>query len=64
MRNVCDSASLKSYDLKLTVKLFFDATDERQDDLASGVVEQTDRFYSLVKIHPDLHAPPICRFGA
>jgi LysM repeat protein len=47
---------------KLTVKLFFDATDERQDDLASGVVEQTDRFYSLVKIHPDLHAPPICRF--
>jgi hypothetical protein len=47
---------------KLTVKLFFDATDERTDELATGVTALTDRFYALVKIHPPTHAPPVCRF--
>jgi hypothetical protein len=47
---------------KLTVKLFFDSTDERTDELATGVTALTDRFYSLVKIKPDEHAPPVCRF--
>jgi len=47
---------------KLTVKLFFDATDERTDELASGVTERTDRFYALAKIRADEHAPPVCRF--
>lgn len=47
---------------KLTVKLFFDGTDERTDDLASGVVDKTDRFYALVKIDGETHAPPVCRF--
>jgi hypothetical protein len=47
---------------KLTVKLFFDTTDERTDELAKGVTRLIDRFYALVKIQPDVHAPPICRF--
>lgn len=47
---------------KLTVKLFFDATDERMDELAKGVTKLIDRFYGLVKIDPATHAPPVCRF--
>ncbi len=47
---------------KLTVKLFFDATDQRTDELATGVTERTDRFYALVKIRAEEHAPPVCRF--
>jgi hypothetical protein len=47
---------------KLTVKLFFDSTDERTDELATGVTGLTDQFYALVKIDPASHAPPVCRF--
>lgn len=41
----------------LTLDLFFDTTDDR-----TPVTERTDAFYQLVKIDPDTHAPPICRF--
>lgn len=47
---------------KLTVKLFFDATDDGTDELATGVTAVIDRFYALVKIDPAIHAPPVCRF--
>lgn len=48
---------------KLTVKLFFDTTDEGTGTFATSVTEATDRFYELVKIDSDLHAPPVCIFG-
>jgi nucleoid-associated protein YgaU len=48
---------------KLTVKLFFDTTDEGTGVFATSVTEATDRFYNLVKIDSDLHAPPVCIFG-
>jgi nucleoid-associated protein YgaU len=47
---------------KLTVKLFFDTTDEGMDNRARPVTEETDKFYSLVRIDPELHAPPVCMF--
>lgn len=45
---------------KLTLDLFFDRTDEGMGDGAQSVTEYTDKIYSLVKIVPTLHAPPIC----
>lgn len=45
---------------KLTLDLFFDSTDEGMAEGASSVTEKTDKIYSLVKIVPKLHAPPIC----
>jgi hypothetical protein len=47
---------------RLTVRLFFDTTDDGMGPAASSVTEQTDRFYSFVKIDAHLHAPPVCRF--
>ncbi len=47
---------------KLTVKLFFDSTDDGMGPLAQGVTDQTDAFYSLVTIDSSTHAPPVCRF--
>lgn len=47
---------------KLDVELFFDRTDEGTGSLARGVVEDTDRFYDLVRIDASSHAPPVCRF--
>jgi nucleoid-associated protein YgaU len=41
---------------QITLKLFFDTTQERTD-----VREKTQKFYQLVKINSDLHAPPICK---
>lgn len=47
----------------LTVDLFFDSTDEGgMGANAIPVTKATDRFYKLVKIDPELHAPPVCRF--
>ena len=46
----------------LTVELFFDSTEDGTGDKAKSVVDQTDKFYSLVKINPKTHAPPICEF--
>jgi nucleoid-associated protein YgaU len=47
---------------RLTVRLFFDTTDDGMGPAARSVTEQTDRFYSFVKINAHLHAPPVCRF--
>jgi hypothetical protein len=49
---------------KLTLDLFFDTTDD--SGVGSGarsVTELTNKFYSLVKMSGDEHAPPRCRFG-
>jgi nucleoid-associated protein YgaU len=47
---------------RLTVRLFFDSTDESMGNLASGVVKQTDKVYDLVSVDSGTHAPPIVRF--
>ena len=47
---------------KLTVDLFFDTTETGTGAGATSVTTLTDRIYSLVKIEPDGHAPPICTF--
>jgi hypothetical protein len=47
---------------KLTVKLFFDTTDTGMGTRATSVTEETDKFYSFVKIDAETHAPPVCRF--
>jgi nucleoid-associated protein YgaU len=47
---------------KLTVDLFFDTTEKGTGAGATSVTTLTDRVYSLVKIEPDGHAPPICTF--
>jgi LysM repeat protein len=48
---------------KLTVKLFFDTTDSGMDRRAKSVTDETDKFYSFLKIESKTHAPPICRFA-
>jgi hypothetical protein len=45
---------------KLSIELFFDTTEEGTGPDATSVTTLTDRIYSLVKIDPDGHAPPIC----
>jgi nucleoid-associated protein YgaU len=47
---------------KLTVDLFFDTTEDGTGAGATSVTTLTDAFYSLVKIEPGGHAPPICTF--
>lgn len=47
---------------KLTVDLFFDSTESGTGAGATSVTTLTDPVYSLVKIEPDGHAPPICTF--
>jgi nucleoid-associated protein YgaU len=47
---------------KLTVDLFFDTTENGTGTGATSVTTLTDRIYSLVKVEPDGHAPPICTF--
>jgi len=47
---------------KMTVDLFFDTTEDGTGAGATPVTTLTDSFYSLVKIEPDGHAPPICTF--
>jgi nucleoid-associated protein YgaU len=46
----------------LTVELFFDSTEHGTGTSAHSVTEQTDKFYGLVKIDPQTHAPPVCSF--
>jgi nucleoid-associated protein YgaU len=41
----------------LALDLFFDTTETN-----TAVTERTDAFYALVKIDPESHAPPVCRF--
>lgn len=47
---------------KLTVDLFFDTTENGTGVGATSVTTLTDKVYSLVKIEPSGHAPPICSF--
>lgn len=46
----------------LTLDLFFDTTDSGTGNQTETVTKQTDRFYQLVKIDPETHAPPVCLF--
>jgi nucleoid-associated protein YgaU len=46
----------------VTVELFFDTTETGTGKNAHSVTELSDKFYGLVKIDPDTHAPPICTF--
>ena len=48
---------------KLTVDLFFDTTDQGTGAGATSVTTLTDKIYSLVKIEPAGHAPPIVTFA-
>src|SRR6476620_8924993 len=47
---------------KLSVDLFFDTTENGTGAGAVSVTTLTDPVYSLVKIEPDGHAPPVCTF--
>lgn len=44
---------------KLTLELFCDSTEQGAGLNARSVTEQTDKFFQLVKIVPELHAPPV-----
>lgn len=46
----------------LSLDLFFDSTESGMGDQARSVTEFTDKFYELIKIDPDTHAPPVCNF--
>ena len=48
---------------KLSVDLFFDTTDDGTGTGATSVTTKTDPIYSLVKIEPAGHAPPIVTFA-
>ncbi len=47
---------------KMTLDLFFDTTESGMGPGATSVTTLTDKVYSLVKIEPSRHAPPICSF--
>jgi nucleoid-associated protein YgaU len=44
---------------KLTMELFFDSTDKGTGLGATSVTTQTDKVFSLARINPDTHAPPV-----
>jgi nucleoid-associated protein YgaU len=46
----------------MNVDLFFDSTEKGMGANATSVTKETNKFYQLVKIEPDTHAPPICKF--
>jgi hypothetical protein len=50
-------------DEKLSLELFFDTTDTGMDENAKSVTLLTDRFYELLKIDSDTHAPPRLAFS-
>ena len=47
---------------KLTLELFFDTTASGMDSNAVSVTTKTNKFYQLVKIQPETHAPPRIEF--
>jgi hypothetical protein len=47
----------------LALDLFFDTTDGGTGKRAKPVTEETDKFYALVKIERETHAPPVCLFS-
>jgi len=46
----------------MTLDLFFDTTEDGMGAGATAVTKKTDKFYQLIKIDQDTHAPPILRF--
>jgi nucleoid-associated protein YgaU len=48
---------------KVTLELFFDTTEGGTGMGATPVTTVTNRFYALVKMSGEEHAPPRCRFG-
>lgn len=48
---------------KVNLELFFDSTSDGTAAGATSVTDQTNRFYALVKMSGEEHAPPRCRFG-
>src|SRR5215510_10756686 len=46
---------------KLTLELFFDSTDKGTGIGASSVTAQTDKVFSLARINPKTHAPPVVK---
>ncbi|HKR24686.1 MAG TPA: LysM peptidoglycan-binding domain-containing protein [Allosphingosinicella sp.] len=46
----------------LTVELFCDTSDKGMGSDATSVATETDKIYSLARIDPDGHAPPIVEF--
>lgn len=48
---------------KLTLELFCDSTEGGMGIGARSVTEETDRLYQLVKMVPELHAPPVVTFS-
>ena len=47
----------------MTFDLFFDTSDKGMGAEATSVTTETDRFFQLVKIDPEKHAPPVCIFS-
>lgn len=47
---------------KLTLELFCDTTDDGMGANARSVTQETDKYYQLIKIIPDRHAPPVVTF--
>jgi hypothetical protein len=47
----------------LALDLFFDSTEDGIGVVAKSITERTDMIYSLVKIDPNTHAPPVCYFS-
>lgn len=45
---------------RMSLDLFFDTTEDGTGPGATSVTTRTDALYSLVKIDPITHAPPIC----
>src|SRR5271169_1063038 len=51
---------VRGQDETVTMDLFFDTTEDGMGVGATSVTKYTDQIYSLVKIDPKRHAPPIC----
>jgi nucleoid-associated protein YgaU len=47
----------------LTLDLLFDSTEEGTGSAAKSVTEKTNKFYDLIKIDSDAHAPPVLLFS-
>lgn len=47
----------------VSLELFFDSTEDGTAAGATPVTERTNKFYALVKMSGEDHAPPRCRFG-
>jgi len=53
---------VRGQDETISLDLFFDTTENGMGVGATSVTTLTDQIYSLVKIDPNRHAPPICTF--